>query len=133
MDDHARKLIEAAVSAMANAHAPYSKFRVGAALLDSDGAIHTGCNVENASYGLTNCAERTAVFKAVSTGNRSFEGIAVVCDQDDLPYPCGACRQVLTEFCDAKTPVYVASARNPEQYERFQLGELLPKSFRKLP
>jgi len=129
MTDDSRQLIEAAVAVMENAYARYSNFRVGAALLDSDGTIHSGCNVENSSYGLTNCAERTAVFKAVSIGKTSFLGIAVVCDQEVLPYPCGACRQVLAEFCDAEMPVTVASAKNPDLQERFQLGELLPKSF----
>jgi cytidine deaminase len=130
MDDRVQELVEAAIAALAHAHAPYSNFRVGAALLDSDGAIHSGCNVENSSYGLTICAERTAVFKAISTGKTSFRGIAVVCDRETLPYPCGACRQVLAEFCDAEMPVVVASAKSPNLQEHFQLEELLPKSFR---
>jgi cytidine deaminase len=92
-------LLEAALLTRARAHAPYSKFQVGAALEDSEGRIHTGCNVENASYGLTNCAERTAAFKAVSDGAREFRRIAVAADTAQLTPPCGACRQVLWEIC----------------------------------
>ena len=123
-------LIEAAIAAMRNSHSPYSKFRVGAALLDCNGSVHTGCNVENASYGLTICAERTALLKAISMGRNSFRAIAVVCDQDTIPYPCGACGQVLSEFCDAEMPVHVASGKHPDRPERLLLRELLPKSFR---
>jgi cytidine deaminase len=92
-------LVEAALRVRENAHAPYSKFRVGAALEDEQGRIHTGCNVENATYGLTMCAERTAIFKGVSEGARRFRRIAVVADTDVLTPPCGACRQLLWEFC----------------------------------
>src|SRR5580692_1317617 len=92
-------LIEAALAARKNAHAPFSRFQVGAALEDSDGHIHTGCNVENATYGLTICAERVAVFKAVSEGAKKFTRIAVAADTDVLTPPCGACRQILWEFC----------------------------------
>ena len=92
-----RKLIAAAKAAQRNAHAPYSKFRVGAALLTRSGKVYTGVNVENASYGLTNCAERVAVGKAVSEGHRQFQAIAVVAPSTALS-PCGACRQVLAEF-----------------------------------
>jgi cytidine deaminase len=92
-------LIEAALRVRDNAHAPYSKFRVGAALEDEHGHIHTGCNVENATYGLTMCAERTAIFKAISEGARRFRRMAVVADTDVLTPPCGACRQLIWEFC----------------------------------
>ena len=92
-------LIEAAAQARENAHAPYSNFRVGAALEDEQGRIHTGCNVENATYGLTMCAERTAIFKGVSEGARRFRRVAVVADTEVLTPPCGACRQLLWEFC----------------------------------
>src|SRR5260370_31831895 len=92
-------LIEAALAARRNAHAPYSNFLVGAAIEDSDGHIHTGCNVENATYGLTMCAERVAVFKAISEGARTFTRVAVAADTDVLTPPCGACRQILWEFC----------------------------------
>src|SRR6202521_4868618 len=93
------KLMEAALAARANAHAPFSKFKVGAAIEDETGRIFTGCNVENATYGLTLCAERVAVFKAVSEGARKFTRIAVAADTDVLTPPCGACRQILWEFC----------------------------------
>src|SRR5277367_3628300 len=92
-------LVEAATRARENAHAPYSHFKVGAALEDSEGHIHTGCNVENATYGLTLCAERVAVVKAVSEGAKGFRRIAVVADTETLTPPCGACRQILWEFC----------------------------------
>ena len=96
MDD---RLTDAALAAREHAHAPFSNFRVGAALEDSSGGIHTGCNVENATYGLTICAERVAVFKAISEGARDFRRIAIAADADTLTPPCGACRQILWEFC----------------------------------
>ena len=89
----------AALATRENAHAPYSKFRVGAALEDTSGRVHTGCNIENATYGLTLCAERVAVFKAISEGAREFRRIAIAADTDTLTPPCGACRQILWEFC----------------------------------
>jgi len=98
MENLEEKLIELALKAKEKAYVPYSKFRVGAALLTESGEIFTGCNVENASYGLTNCAERTAVFKAVSEGHTRFKAIAVVADSKQYVSPCGACRQVLAEF-----------------------------------
>lgn len=96
-----KALIQAARAARENAHAPYSNFKVGAALEDRSGRIHTGCNVENATFGLTLCAERVAVFKAISEGvrPREFTRIVVVADTDRLTPPCGACRQILWEFC----------------------------------
>src|SRR5262252_5589168 len=92
-------LLSAALAAREHAHAPFSGFRVGAALEDESGRVHTGCNVENASYGLTLCAERVAIFKAISEGARRFLRIAVAADTDTLTPPCGACRQILWEFC----------------------------------
>jgi cytidine deaminase len=92
-------LLVAARAARENAVAPFSKFRVGAALLAKSGTIYSGCNVENASYGLTICAERVAIFKALSEGDRGFEAIAVVTDAEKLTPPCGACRQIIWEFC----------------------------------
>lgn len=92
-------LMEAALAVRKNAHAPFSKFLVGAAIEDDQGRIFTGCNVENATYGLTVCAERVAVFKAISEGARKFKRIAVAADTDVLTPPCGACRQILWEFC----------------------------------
>jgi cytidine deaminase len=92
-------LVEAALAARTNAHAPYSHFQVGAALEAADGRVFTGCNVENATYGLSVCAERVAVFKAISEGARKFQRIAVSADTDVLTPPCGSCRQILWEFC----------------------------------
>ncbi|MBN2163323.1 MAG: cytidine deaminase [Pontiellaceae bacterium] len=120
------ELIDQAVHAAERAHAPYSGYRVGAALLCEDGTVVLGCNVENASYGLTNCAERTAVFSAVAAGLTRFSAIAIAASGSELPYPCGACRQVLSEFCGADFPVYVATAAG---YDSLTLGELLPHSF----
>ena len=122
-----RKLLAAARRAQRRAHAPYSKFRVGAALWTKSGKIFTGCNVENASYGLTNCAERTAVFKAVSEGHRKFKAIAVVAPSDALS-PCGACRQVLAEF--GEMVVICADSRNARRVRIHLLSELLPHTFR---
>jgi len=124
-----RALVEAAHAAMAQAYCPYSKYQVGAALLAGNGRIFAGCNVENASYGLTICAERAAVLKAVSEGQKTFTAIAIVASGDSMPYPCGACRQVLSEFCDGSLIIYTASAQSPEVIEEHTLGELLPKTF----
>lgn len=99
-------LFSRALSAAANAYAPYSRFRVGAALLADDGSVFTGVNVENRSFGLTNCAERSAVFAAVSAGKRRFTAIAIATPNSDYPVgPCGACRQVLSEFMESGAPV----------------------------
>src|SRR6202453_94005 len=92
-------LISAAKQARENAHAPFSDFRVGAAVRANSGRVYSGCNVENASYGLTICAERVAIFKALSEGERGFDAIAVVTDAEKLTPPCGACRQIIWEFC----------------------------------
>lgn len=121
-----RKLIAAAKAAQRNAHAPYSKFRVGAALLTRSGKVYTGVNIENASYGLTNCAERVAVGKAVSEGHRQFQAIAVVAPSTALS-PCGACRQVLAEFGDCV--VICADSRNTSRVRIHLLSELLPHTF----
>lgn len=93
-----QELIIKAKEAMNNAYAPYSNFKVGAALLTKDNQVYTGCNIENASYGATNCAERTAIFKAISEGAKEFKKIAVVSSSDEYTYPCGICRQVISEF-----------------------------------
>ena len=125
-----RSLMEAAVTARQYAYSPYSGYRVGAALLGRSGRIYTGCNVENAGYTPTNCAERTAVFKAVSEGEREFAAIAVVGgsgdDIDPACTPCGVCRQVLAEFCDPTMPVILGE---PNSLRVMTLEELLPFAF----
>lgn len=130
MNHIANNMIEAAVAVSKNAYAPYSKFHVGAALLTHDGEIITGCNVENASYGLTICAERNAVFAAVARNIKTFRAVAIVADGDPIPYPCGACRQVLSEFCGPQTPIYIATIKNPDDIKALTMGELLPHSFK---
>ena len=120
------KLLEAALEARNNAHAPFSKFRVGAAIEDESGRIFTGCNIENATYGLTICAERVAVFKAISEGARKFKRIAVAADTDVLTPPCGACRQILWEFCgDAELTLVNQQGKT----ETFRLKDLFPRPF----
>lgn len=126
-------LVEAAMEARRNAYAPYSGFMVGAALLTDDNEIITGCNIENASFGATNCAERTAVFKAVSEGKRAFRAIAVIGSKDgedaqDYTYPCGICRQVLLEF--GNSDFVVIAARTRKDYRCITLSELVPYGFR---
>ena len=119
-------LASAALTARENAHAPYSHFRVGAALEDSSGRVHTGCNVENATYGLTLCAERVAVFKAISEGARKFRRIAIAADTEALTPPCGACRQILWEFCgDIEITLLNPRGKN----ETVQLKDLFPRAF----
>lgn len=129
MDKTAHELIAAAIDVAKNAYAPYSKFHVGAALLTEDGQIITGCNVENASYGLTICAERNAIFAAVARNIRSFKAVAIVADGEVMPFPCGACRQVLSEFCAPETPVYIAPVKRPGDIQSTTMGELLPHAF----
>jgi cytidine deaminase len=122
-------LLQRATDTALNAHAPYSLFHVGAAIETEDGAIFTGCNVENASYGLTICAERNAIFAAVAAGHKRVVQVAIVADGEKPPYPCGACRQVIAEFAAAACPVHVAPIAHLDKRETFTLGELLPKSF----
>lgn len=119
-------LIAAAKAVRENAFAPYSGFRVGAAALGDDGVIYTGCNVESATYGLTMCAERNAIFKGVSEGVKRFTAIAVVVDTDELTPPCGACRQVIWEFC-GDVPVILANLNG--KTETIQMRDLLPRAF----
>lgn len=120
------KLAEAALAARNNAHAPFSNFKVGAALEDEQGRVFTGCNVENATYGLTICAERVAVFKAISEGARKFKRIAVAADTDVLTPPCGACRQILWEFCgDAEMTLINLHGKS----ETLHLKDLFPRPF----
>ena len=123
MDD---SLASAAIQARELAHAPFSHFRVGAALLDSAGRIHSGCNIENATYGLTLCAERVAVFKAISEGAREFTRIAIAADTETLTPPCGACRQILWEFC-SDIEIVLVNLRGVSEIMR--LKELFPRAF----
>jgi cytidine deaminase len=124
-------LAEAAVTAREKAYAPYSGFKVGAALLTVDGRIYIGCNIENAAYGPSNCAERTAFFKAVSEGEREFSAIAVAGWADGKPgfaFPCGVCRQVMMEFCRPETFAVIVS-NGGVKYKYFTLAELFPNGF----
>lgn len=122
------RLIAAAVEARRGAVAPHSKFRVGAALLTAAGEIITGANVESASYGLTCCAERVALFKALTSGCKSFRAVAVVAAMKDGATPCGACRQLLAEYAPDAV-VWVADARQPAKVRRFTVRQLLPAAF----
>ena len=126
------KLIDTAIEQLKLSYTPYSNFKVGAALLTKSGKIYTGCNIENASYTPTNCAERTAFFKAVSEGKRKFKAIAIVGGKsgilDHYCAPCGVCRQVMMEFCDPKT-FKIILAVSKDQYNVFTLNELFPLGF----
>ena len=119
-------LIAAAIQVRENAHAAFSHFKVGDAVEDESGRIHTGCNVENATYGLTICAERVAIFKAISEGARKFRSVAVAADTDNLTPPCGACRQILWEFCG---DVEIALVNPRGKTETYRLKDLFPKPF----
>lgn len=126
MNTERKDLIEAAKKARENAVAPYSNFKVGAALETVDGKVYAGCNVENASYGLTVCAERVAIWKALSEGERVFSQIVVVADTEQLTTPCGACRQIIWEFC-GDVPVTLTNLHG--QCETVNMSELLPRAF----
>lgn len=119
-------ILAVAKSARENAHAKFSNFKVGAGLRAASGKIYGGCNVENATYGLTVCAERVALFKAISEGERKFDAIAVVTDTDKLTPPCGACRQIIWEFC-GDVPVVMSNLRG--KTEVVKMSELFPKPF----
>lgn len=122
-----KTLLQAAFSAQKKAYVPYSQFRVGAAVLADDGQIYTGCNIENSSYGATNCAERTAIFKAVSTGVRKITKMAVITDADEYARPCGICRQVISEFAD---PDFKLLAAKPDgTFITLTMYDLLPGAF----
>ncbi len=132
MQINEKYLIEQAMEARSHAYTPYSHFQVGAALLTKQGKVYKGCNIENAAYTPSNCAERTAIFKAVSEGEREFAAIAIVGsmegESNTLPTgPCGVCRQVMAEFCSLDMPVIIA--KSPADYITMTLGELLPLSF----
>ncbi len=120
-----RELIKLAMEAKENAYVPYSKFKVGAALITEDGSVYIGCNIENASYSPTICAERTAIAKAVSDGHRKITKIAIVGDSH-YTYPCGVCRQVIREFGKDSE---IIIANNEEDYKKYNLNDLLPNSF----
>jgi len=127
------ELVMAALKARKNAYVPYSHFAVGAAIITKNGTIYKGCNIENGAYSPTNCAERTAIFKAVSEGEREFAAIAIVGgpesrEPDRLCAPCGVCRQVMLEFCPDSFEVILGIT--PKKYETFTLGELAPLGFR---
>lgn len=122
-------LLEKAYEGRKNAYAPYSNFKVGAAVLAENGKIYTGCNIENASYGATNCAERTAIFKAISEGNRKICAIAIVGADDEYTYPCGICRQVIAEFADENTEIILG--KKSLEYIVKTLAEILPGAFTK--
>ena len=127
-----KELVKAAIAARKTAYAPYSHYTVGAAVLADDGKIYTGCNVENASYPAGICAERTAVFKAISEGAKRIEAIALSAGREDqppesYPSPCGICRQVLSEFAAADMPIFLA--KSEDDYKKYSLEELLPLSF----
>ncbi len=131
----ASELIDAAFEARKNSYAPYSNYRVGACVLCENDRMYQGCNIENASYGATNCAERTAVFKAVSEGNKKITAVAIVGGRDDeenemsdYAFPCGVCRQVLREF-SVPSELQVIVARSRTDYRTYTLEELLPQSF----
>ncbi|WP_413380137.1 cytidine deaminase [Alkalihalobacillus sp. 1P02AB] len=121
------KLIKEALKARENAYVPYSKFPVGAALLMDDGQIYHGANIENASFGLTNCAERTALFKAYSDGNTKVKAVAIVADTEGPCSPCGACRQVMIELCEQTTSVYLSNLSG--EIQETTVTELLPGAF----
>lgn len=128
-----KELIEEAIKARKSSYSPYSNYQVGACLLSESGKLYIGCNIENASYGATNCAERTAFFKAVSEGEKNFRAIAIVGGPKgdnitDMAYPCGICRQVMREFTDPKTFVVIV-AKSEEDYQKMYLEELFPNSF----
>ena len=122
-----RELLELSIKAQENSYSPYSQFRVGAALLCADGTVYTGCNIENATYGATNCAERTAVFKAASEGKRDCTAIAITSSGGDLTFPCGICRQVLAEFAPE---IKVILTDKDGCIKIFKLDELLPHTFK---
>jgi len=125
-----QELVNKAMHVKQNSYSPYSKFRVGAVLLADNNNLYTGVNIENASYGLTVCAERTAIFKAVSEGEKKFTALALNCDADNFDYafPCGACRQVMAEFLNESTDIIVSI--NTGEYKVYKLKELLPHAFK---
>ena len=126
-DFEVKNMLRMANEARDRAYAPYSNFRVGACLKGATGAYYLGCNIENAAYSPSNCADRTAMFKAVYEGERQFDAIAIVWDGENPAVPCGVCRQVLAEFCDPEMPVICANRKG--EYKLVALGDLLPDAF----
>lgn len=122
-----KRLIEKAKTARLKAYAPYSKFLVGAAVLTSTNNIYIGCNIENSSYSLTCCAERVAIFQAIAAGEKDFQAMAIVGDTEQPITPCGACRQVINEFFNDETPIYLANLSG--QIKQLTINDLLPLSF----
>ncbi len=128
--ENKKELILKAIEARELAYCPYSNFKVGAAVLFEDGNIYTGCNIENASFGATNCAERTAIFNAISHGNKVLKEIAIIGDVNNFTYPCGICRQVISEFAESeKIKIYIV--KNENEYITTTLEEIMPGSFTK--
>ena len=126
-DFEVKNMLRMANEARDRAYAPYSNFRVGACLKGATGAYYLGCNIENAAYSPSNCAERTAMFKAVYEGERQFDALAIVWDGENPAVPCGVCRQVLAEFCDPEMPVICANRKG--EYKLVAMGDLLPDAF----
>ena len=124
-----KDLVQMAIEAKQRSYSPYSNFRVGAALLTKNGEVYKGTNIENASFGGTVCAERTAIFKAVSEGVRDFEKLAISVDSENMGYPCGLCLQVMTEFCDDDFCIIVSNKDG--KFQEVTLKDLLPQAFRK--
>jgi cytidine deaminase len=123
------ELLQIANKVKSNSYSPYSKFRVGAVLVSEEGNLYSGVNVENSSYGLTNCAERSAIFKAVSEGERKFKTIVIASDAEDFITPCGACRQVMMEICGKNLDVVLSNSDN--EIRILKMEDLLPLSFNK--
>lgn len=126
-DFEVKNMLRMANEARDRAYAPYSNFRVGACLKGATGAYYLGCNIENAAYSPSNCAERTAMFKAIYEGERQFDALAIVWDGENPAVPCGVCRQVLAEFCDPEMPVICANRKG--EYKLVAMGDLLPDAF----
>ncbi len=122
-------MAQKAWEAMQHAYAPYSKYKVGACVEAEDGTLFTGCNVENASYGLTCCAERAAIFSLIAAGKKTIKSIAIIGSGDELCTPCGACRQVIREFATPEAPIYLCDPKTQKVVETTNLKILLPKSF----
>ncbi|NLM11035.1 MAG: cytidine deaminase [Clostridiaceae bacterium] len=122
-------LVKKAMKAKENAYAPYSGFRVGACVKTQDGRIYTGCNIENSSFGATICAERTAIVKAISEGETKISAIAITSDSDGLTYPCGICRQVISEFRSDNTKIICSNKKG--EYKIYEINDILPHAFTK--